>query len=276
MAETNGTTVADSSLSNDSGSYLNGPTLGGPSAVGVAGDRSVGLDGSNDYVASNAARTAPDRVSAEAWFRTSSTAGGQVLGFGSSRTGASTTTDRQVYMTDSGRLRFGTAFRGSPAVPASQAVIETGQSYNDGDWHHVVATQGARGMRLYVDGVPAGSDPAATHTPMSGYWRVGGDSLTGWAGRPSSDYLAGSIDEVAIYERPLSADDVAAHYAQGGGQAPNQLPDADFRVETADLAATFTDASSDPDGTIASRAWSFGDGGSSTATNPVHDVPGGR
>ncbi len=270
MAETNGTTAADSSLSNDPGSYLNGPALGGPSAVGAAGDRSVGVDGVNDYVASNAARTAPDRVSAEAWFRTSSTSGGQILGFGSSRTSASATTDRQVYMTDNGRLRFGTAFRGHQAVLPSQAVIETGQSYNDGDWHHVVATQGARGMRLYVDGVPAGSDPMATNTPMSGYWRVGGDSLNGWAGRPSSDYFAGSIDEVAVYERPLTADDVASHYTKGGGQTPNQLPDADFTVETADLEATFTDASSDQDGTIVSREWTFGDGGSSTATNPVH------
>ncbi len=273
MAETSGTTAADSSLSNDPGSYLNGPTLGGPSAVGAVGDRSVGFDGGNDNVAANASRTAPDRFSAEGWFRTSSTAGGKILGFGSSRTGASATTDRHVFMANSGRLRFGTAFQGAQAVVPSQAVIETGQSYNDGAWHHVVATQGAQGMRLYVDGVLAGSDPTATNTPMSGYWRVGGDSLSGWAARPSSDYFAGSIDEAAFYERPLTANEVASHYAKGGGQTPNQLPDADFTFDTSDLEATFTDASSDPDGTIASRQWSFGDGGSSTQTNPVHDYP---
>jgi PKD repeat protein len=273
MAETSGSTAADSSLSNDTGGYLNNPALGGPSAIGAAGDRSVGLDGDNDNVASNSSRTAPDRFSAEGWFRTTTSAGGKILGFGSSRTGDSSTTDRHVFMTNSGRLRFGTAFQGPQAVLPSQAVIETGQSYNDGEWHHVVATQGAQGMRLYVDGVLAGSNPAAANTPMSGYWRVGGDSLAGWAARPSSDYFTGSVDEVAFYEHPLTADEVASHYAEGGGDTPNQLPDADYAFSRNDLQVTFTDASSDPDGTITSRSWSFGDGASSTATNPVHTYP---
>jgi len=34
--------------------------------------------------------------------------------------------------------------------------------------------------------------------------------------------------------------------------------------------AKFTDSSTDSAGTITSRAWNFGDGGSSTATNPSH------
>jgi len=50
--------------------------------------------------------------------------------------------------------------------------------------------------------------------------------------------------------------------------APNQDPTANFSFTTSDLTASFTDTSSDPDGTIASRSWSFGDGGSSSATNP--------
>ncbi len=75
-------------------------------------------------------------------------------------------------------------------------------------------------MRLYVDGVAAGSDPAAsTKISTSGYWRVGGDSLAKWAARPSSDYFAGSIDEVAVYDQALSADEVAAHYSAGGEPA---------------------------------------------------------
>jgi PKD repeat protein len=49
----------------------------------------------------------------------------------------------------------------------------------------------------------------------------------------------------------------------------NNPPVADFGVACVDLACSFTDASTD-DGTIASRAWSFGDGGTSTAPNPAH------
>ena len=53
----------------------------------------------------------------------------------------------------------------------------------------------------------------------------------------------------------------------GGGNVP---PTANFSFTTNALVATFTDSSSDSDGTIASRSWTFGDGGTSTATNPSH------
>ena len=49
---------------------------------------------------------------------------------------------------------------------------------------------------------------------------------------------------------------------------PNVAPTAGFTSSCADLTCSFTDASSDSDGTIASRSWTFGDGTTSTATNP--------
>jgi len=54
------------------------------------------------------------------------------------------------------------------------------------------------------------------------------------------------------------------------GTPTNVPPVANFSVATNKLVATFTDASTDSDGTIASRSWNFGDGTTSTATNPVH------
>ena len=53
----------------------------------------------------------------------------------------------------------------------------------------------------------------------------------------------------------------------GGG---NVAPTANFSFVTSGLTATFTDSSSDSDGSIASRSWTFGDGGTSTSTNPSH------
>lgn len=55
----------------------------------------------------------------------------------------------------------------------------------------------------------------------------------------------------------------------------NQPPVADFSFITSGLLATFTDGSSDPDGTIASRSWNFGDGNTSSGTNPAHTYAGG-
>ena len=52
------------------------------------------------------------------------------------------------------------------------------------------------------------------------------------------------------------------------GSAGNVAPVANFTSASSGLTATFTDTSTDSDGTIASRSWSFGDGTSSTTTNP--------
>lgn len=56
----------------------------------------------------------------------------------------------------------------------------------------------------------------------------------------------------------------------GGGGGSNVPPVANFSFTTNALVANFTDSSTDSDGTIASRAWTFGDGGTSTATSPSH------
>ncbi|MGH8110217.1 MAG: S8 family serine peptidase [Arenimonas sp.] len=58
----------------------------------------------------------------------------------------------------------------------------------------------------------------------------------------------------------------AAVDAAGGGG--NIAPTANFSSSVSGLTATFTDSSTDSDGSIASRSWNFGDGTTSTATNP--------
>ena len=55
-----------------------------------------------------------------------------------------------------------------------------------------------------------------------------------------------------------------------GGAGSNVPPVAGFSFTTNGLVANFIDSSTDSDGTIASRAWTFGDGGTSTATSPSH------
>lgn len=52
--------------------------------------------------------------------------------------------------------------------------------------------------------------------------------------------------------------------------ATNAPPTAAFDYAASGLTASFTDGSSDSDGSIVSRLWNFGDGATSTATNPSH------
>ena len=66
----------------------------------------------------------------------------------------------------------------------------------------------------------------------------------------------------------LTAADEAATY--GGGEPPNVAPQAAFSFGCNNLDCSFTDASSDTDGTIVSWSWNFGDGATSGNQNPSH------
>jgi len=82
------------------------------------------------------------------------------------------------------------------------------------------------------------------------------DYTTGWG-----SFDIGRVDAFA-----------KANWTGGGGGTPpaNKPPVADFTDTVSGLTASFTDDSTDSDGSIASRAWDFGDGGTSTAADPSH------
>jgi PKD repeat protein len=264
LGEANGPVAADSSPSGSSGLYTgNGVTYGEPAGpAGTGGNTSIRLDGvfANGIAAADATSN-PTVYSEELWFKTTTTSGGKLIGFGCAQTGNSGCYDRHVYMFNDGRLRFGvwTGFTNT---------IESPASYNDGVWHHMVATQGPDGMKLYVDGVLVGTNPQTNAENYTGYWRVGGD--TAWGGN-SSDWFAGSVDEVAVYSSVLSPATVAAHFTAGGGLAVNQNPTASFTIAQSFLQVSVDGAgSTDPDGTIASYAWDFGDAATATGATATH------
>jgi len=70
----------------------------------------------------------------------------------------------------------------------------------------------------------------------------------------------------------INAQATLAAVSGGGSNLP---PVANFSFTTSGLTANFTDSSTDPDGTISSRSWNFGDGGTSTTTNPSHAYAAG-
>ncbi|MFE9848661.1 DNRLRE domain-containing protein [Streptomyces sp. NPDC005576] len=209
--EAGGAFAADTSDGLDGGVYANAPAY--RAAGAVAGSTALGLNGTDEYVYSDRLHhyTSPSPYSAETWFRTTSTTGGRIIGFGNNIGTAqghtSSISDKLVYLTDDGRLAFGVQ------SGATRPTITTAAGYNDGAWHHVVATQGPAGMVLYVDGETAGTAPATGSRSYNGYWRVGGDAMNNaWPNRPTSGYLAGQVDETAVYPTALTAAQVAEHY----------------------------------------------------------------
>ena len=57
--------------------------------------------------------------------------------------------------------------------------------------------------------------------------------------------------------------------------AANQAPTASFAASTSGLTTSFTDASSDSDGSVVSWSWDFGDGNTSSAQHPSHAYAAG-
>jgi PKD repeat protein len=257
LAEPSGTTANDSGIRVHTGDYA-GSSARGQNGI-VAGNAAVSFSGAGSV--SNRDRVdAPGAFSLETWVNTTTSSGGALIGFGSSRTGLSATTDRQVYLRDDGRL----AFRVGGVYPAE--VVGAG-TVNDGQWHHVVATQGPDGMALYVDGTLVGSAPNEVAAFYRGYWRIGGDSAPPAA---SADYFTGRLDEAAVYDTALTPAQVLQHLQLGGGAVTNVPPTAAFSASGGDLTLSFDGTDSDdPDGTIETYAWDFGDGESASGPSPT-------
>ncbi|RZS82758.1 concanavalin A-like lectin/glucanase superfamily protein [Motilibacter rhizosphaerae] len=173
---------------------------------GLQSTTALGFPGSGSTAHTAGAVTAPTTFSLDGWFRSTGTAGGTIVAFGSSPNGPATTTDRALYLTASGGVRF--------QASASSGVASTRTGLADGAWHHVlVSVSASAGTSLYVDGKLDGTDATVKpSTSYAGYWRLGSGNLAGLPSRPPSDGLTGTLDEIAVYPTALSAQDAALHY----------------------------------------------------------------
>ncbi|MGY1814259.1 PKD domain-containing protein [Blastococcus sp. SYSU D00820] len=231
-----------------------GVTAGVPGAISGDAGTAFGLSGEpGGMLVIPTLFPALDTLSVEAWFRTDSDAGGLIAGFGDSMTGRSTVVDRLTYLQPDGRAVFGV----SPEAGV-QRTVTSEESYNDGEWHHVISSMSPSGLFLYVDGELVGSRTDTRNgLDRTSYFRVGGDTTWG-----SGSYLEGDVDEVAFYISATTAERAARHFEVGHtGAEPNAAPRPAFTTATAGLGlAVDGTLSRDPDGTVASHSWNWGDG----------------
>ncbi|MCW2706048.1 MAG: hypothetical protein JWQ37_4043 [Blastococcus sp.] len=266
LGETTGTTAYDY-VGTANLAEAAGITRG--TAGAVTGDAAITANGTTTgRAATTASLTAPNPAfSVETWVRTTSTAGGVIAQFGDNATGANTTTDRSLYVDAGGRASFGLSRRVGTGATATIAytTVRSPAVVNDGQWHHLVATVGAGGTQLYVDGAQVAGNATMTtaNTRVNpGYWALGTGTLTAFVDTPTSASLAGAIDETAIYPTTLTSAQVVQHYSTATNTAANPSPTASF-TSTANQLALSVDGSASSDtapGTITSYAWSWGDG----------------
>jgi PKD repeat protein len=132
-------------------------------------------------------------------------------------------------------------------------------------------------------GLPAGYRFNASGPGGSVTDTIGINSTRTFAGIPPGSYTV-QLGDVPAHCTVSGSNPRTVTVAGGGAasttfsvscSAPNQAPTAAFTFSCSGLDCTFTSTSNDPDGTIATYRWTFGDGTSSTARNPSHSYASG-
>jgi hypothetical protein len=89
-----------------------------------------------------------------------------------------------------------------------------GPAVNDGQWHHVVAiSEAGVNQRVYIDGQLASTTPVGTMINSAKRMRIGDNPDT------EDREWEGCIDDVAIWSRPLSEEEIATLWNDGEGQS---------------------------------------------------------
>ena len=192
--------VVDSSHSGSGpGTCFNSPTY----VQGRVGQGALSFNGSNQYVSStngpNFFSGAPFTMSA--WVLMNSVSGYQIIVQNVGGGGYNCLFG--VKIGSNNAAGFNLYLAGTPNI---QTVNTTAPISNV--WYHVVGTYDGAYARIYVNGVLQSTSSSGTSTGYSGGIYIA---------RPqgSNNYWNGSIDDVRIYNRALSASDVAMLYQYG-------------------------------------------------------------
>jgi len=217
--EGSGTTAGDSSGNNNTGTLTNGPTWTTDSKVGGG---ALQFDGVNDYATSSAG-TAVNNLTAgtiSVWIKPSS--GGQyglgrIISKGS--TGGIGGFDLNVEGSPVRRFDFAIDYDGATDLGA----VTSGGIIDFGVWQHVVVTWdgtgNGSGLKMYKNGtslsLSTSNGVGSRVSDASNGLVIGNRSVI------SNRDFDGSIDDVRLYNRVLSAQDISDLFALGSGGTPS-------------------------------------------------------
>jgi hypothetical protein len=205
--EDSGTTAADSSSSNNTGTLSNVTTGITPGPVSCATSHAgMAFNGTNSTITTANTAPGPNTYTQVAMFKT--TGGlGTLMGY----TNFSGNHDREFGINGSGQL-YDEIWNNS----LGQQTVTSPGVVNDGNWHIAAATVSAAGMFLYLDGALVASNASFT-TPQAytGSWLMGGE--WGVSGAP----FTGELAEAAVIPSALNALQVQTLSADSGFYTTN-------------------------------------------------------
>jgi Concanavalin A-like lectin/glucanases superfamily len=194
-----------------------------------AANPALSLDGSSQFVSLNnpAGLDITGQITLEAWIQPAATQGAtaRILSHGPETITSYLTSPTAPYVnaiTNTSevflRIDGGTNYTvgsahyddgtGATTIYAASAPIPNGDLGGNA-WVHLVGAYDGSKWNLYRNGALLASQAA----PVGALQITGGDWAIGATGEGWGDNYAGGVDEVAIYDKALSASQVAAHYA---------------------------------------------------------------
>ncbi len=206
MDEGSGSSIDDSSSNSNDG------TITGASWAGVDGGRwytstmagfstgdSLSFDGTDDYVTvADSASLDVTAITIALWFKVDRVDISQHF---VSKWGTGANDLSYALLLNGNKVRFNTSFNGS----VEDNLNSTG-SVSSGVWYHIVATFNGSTKKIYING----SEDVSFDITGSLNTTSTADLTIGRVNTTLSSYADGIIDEVSIYDRALSADEVEA------------------------------------------------------------------
>jgi len=152
------------------------------------------------------------------WFKTSHnyTEPGHMVnkgGMGSDETGMNM--NYGLWITDNNEVEGG-----FEATSGDNFFVKTPNKYNDGKWHHAAVTYNGSAVSLYVDGKQIGklaTNNATIDNTGTQPLRIGANSLN------LDKFFTGDIDEIRLWDRPLTLSEVEKAYTENKFNTTGQV-----------------------------------------------------
>jgi len=211
-------TVSGTKVSDSSGDGVTGTLQGGASIVTGEVNQALSLDGHSGWM-NVPAETFTDLtgdLSLALWIKTANATRSEAL---LARYSAAAAEYGYIFRTNSsGHLEFRIGGH-NLAAASPKTIADTGRAINDGQWHHVAVVVGLKtGLSFYIDGVLSSTQNfTILASPSQSNLHVG---VNAWL--DYGNYFTGTMDEARVYNRQLSAAEVAA--LAGSSSAPPPIP----------------------------------------------------
>jgi subtilisin-like proprotein convertase family protein len=228
----------------DNGSLVGGATANTPGVVGNA----FNFDGTNGYVSiPDNSLLRPTNLTIECWVRFTSlnspgnaSVGQQYIVF---KQNSRTTGQFEGYTLGKERLSPSDFFTFQvTSSSGASASVDSTTAIQTGVWYHVAATRGPNYIQIFVNGkleAQASVSFPQDYGPFPLYFATSGQSY--WDRK-----LSGNLDEVSLYNRALTTNEIAAIYAAGsngkcqGNSAPSIIGQPQNQIYSSGGSATFS------------------------------------